>query len=74
MSPGRAPSPPPPARTARELREAATAARRRARSDSDVNPLRQTLVGDLARAELQEAGLETRRNSLAGMLATVTLT
>jgi len=38
MSPGRAPAPPP-AETARQLREA-TAARRRTQPDSDVNPLR----------------------------------
>ena len=43
MSPARVPAPPPPARTARQLREAATAARRRPRPDSDVNPLRQGL-------------------------------
>ena len=43
MSPGRAPAPPPPARTARQLREAATAARRRSRPDADTNPLRQGL-------------------------------
>ena len=43
MSPGRAPTPQPPARTARQLREAATAARRRPRPDADANPLRQGL-------------------------------
>jgi glucose-6-phosphate 1-dehydrogenase len=43
MSPGRVSAPPPPARTARQLREAATAARRRSRSDADTNPLRQGL-------------------------------
>jgi len=43
MSPSRAPSAPPPARTARELREATIAARRRARQEPDTNPLRQGL-------------------------------
>jgi glucose-6-phosphate 1-dehydrogenase len=43
MSPPRAPAPPPLARTALQLREAATAARRRGRSDADANPLRQGL-------------------------------
>ena len=43
MSPSRAPGPPPPARTALQLREATTAARRRPRPDADVNPLRQGL-------------------------------
>ena len=33
---------------------------------TDVNPLRQNLEADLARAELQEAGLKARRGSLAG--------
>ena len=42
-SPGRAPAAPPPARTARELREATVAARRRARPETDTNPLRQGL-------------------------------
>ena len=42
MSPARVPTPPPPAQTARQLRETATAARRRQRSD-DLNPLRQGL-------------------------------
>jgi uncharacterized protein involved in exopolysaccharide biosynthesis len=32
---------------------------------TDVNPLRQSFEGDLARAELQEAGLRARRDSLA---------
>jgi uncharacterized protein involved in exopolysaccharide biosynthesis len=32
---------------------------------TDVNPLRQNLESELARAELQEAGLKARRNSLA---------
>ena len=43
MSPGRAPATPPPARTARQLREAASAARHRARPDQEDNPLRQGL-------------------------------
>ncbi len=43
MSPPRSPAPPPLARTALQLREAATAARRRGRSDADANPLRQGL-------------------------------
>jgi glucose-6-phosphate 1-dehydrogenase len=43
MSPTRAPGPPPPARTALQLRQATTAARRRPRPDADVNPLRQGL-------------------------------
>jgi glucose-6-phosphate 1-dehydrogenase len=43
MSPARTPTPPAAARTARELREAATAARRRGRGDADTNPLRQGL-------------------------------
>jgi len=43
MSPTRVSAPPPPARTARQLREAATAARRRSRPDADTNPLRQGL-------------------------------
>ena len=43
MSPTRVPTPPPPARTARQLRESVTAARRRGRADSDTNPLRQGL-------------------------------
>src|SRR5664279_4644399 len=43
MSPARVPTPPPPARTARQLRESVTAARRRARPDPDTNPLRQGL-------------------------------
>ena len=41
--PTRAPAAPPPARTARELREAAAATHRRSRTDSDVNPLREGL-------------------------------
>lgn len=36
---------------------------------TDVNPLRHGLESDLARAELQEAGLQARRDSLAGILA-----
>jgi glucose-6-phosphate 1-dehydrogenase len=43
MSPARVPTSPPPARTARQLRETVTAARRRARPDPDTNPLRQGL-------------------------------
>ncbi|MGA2512378.1 MAG: glucose-6-phosphate dehydrogenase [Candidatus Limnocylindrales bacterium] len=43
MSPPRSSTPPPPARTALQLREAATAARRRGRPDPEVNPLRQGL-------------------------------
>jgi glucose-6-phosphate 1-dehydrogenase len=43
MSPARTPAPPPPARTARQLREAATVARRRGRYEGDLNPLRQGL-------------------------------
>ena len=43
MSPARVPTPPPPARTARQLRESVSAARRRGRPDSDTNPLRQGL-------------------------------
>jgi glucose-6-phosphate 1-dehydrogenase len=43
MSPTRAPAPPPPARTALQLREATTAARRRPRPEADANPLRQGL-------------------------------
>ncbi|MGD0862803.1 MAG: glucose-6-phosphate dehydrogenase [Candidatus Limnocylindrales bacterium] len=43
MSATRAPAPPTSARTARELREAALAARRRRRSDADLNPLRKGL-------------------------------
>ena len=43
MSPTRVPTPPPPARTARQLRESVAAARRGARPDSDTNPLRQGL-------------------------------
>src|ERR1700690_4634212 len=43
MSPSRTPAAPPVARTALQLREAASAARRRARSDSDTNPLREGL-------------------------------
>src|SRR5450830_1841705 len=43
MSPTRAPAAPPPARTARQLREATIAARRRARPEPDTNPLRQGL-------------------------------
>jgi glucose-6-phosphate 1-dehydrogenase len=41
--PTRAPAAPPPARTARELRETAAATHRRSRTDSDVNPLREGL-------------------------------
>jgi glucose-6-phosphate 1-dehydrogenase len=41
--PGRTPPPPPPARTAKQLREAAVAARRRSRPDGDANPLRHGL-------------------------------
>jgi uncharacterized protein involved in exopolysaccharide biosynthesis len=37
---------------------------------TDVNPLRQSLEGDLTRAELQEAGLMARRTSLARSLET----
>jgi uncharacterized protein involved in exopolysaccharide biosynthesis len=36
---------------------------------TDVNPLRRALEGDLANAELQEAGLKVRRPSLASILA-----
>lgn len=36
---------------------------------TDVNPLRHGLESDLARAELQEAGLQARRDSLAGILS-----
>jgi glucose-6-phosphate 1-dehydrogenase len=43
MSPARAPSPPPPARTARQLREATGSARGRRRNEGDLNPLRQGL-------------------------------
>jgi len=43
MSPARVPSPPTPARTARQLREATGAARGRRRSEGDLNPLRQGL-------------------------------
>ncbi len=43
MSPTRTPAPAPPARTARQLREAASSARRRNRPDADVNPLRRGL-------------------------------
>ena len=43
MSPARAPSPPPPARTARQLREATGAARGHRRKEGDLNPLRQGL-------------------------------
>ena len=43
MSPTRAPAPPAPARTARQLREAASSARRRRRPDAELNPLRQGL-------------------------------
>jgi glucose-6-phosphate 1-dehydrogenase len=43
MSPARIPSAPPPAQTARQLRESALAARRRQRTDADLNPLRQGL-------------------------------
>jgi glucose-6-phosphate 1-dehydrogenase len=43
MSPPRSPVPPPLARTALQLRQAATAARRRGRTDADANPLRQGL-------------------------------
>jgi glucose-6-phosphate 1-dehydrogenase len=43
MSPTRTAAPPPPARTALQLREAASAARRRNRADADTNPLRQGL-------------------------------
>jgi glucose-6-phosphate 1-dehydrogenase len=43
MSPARTAAPPPPARTALQLREAASAARRRNRADADTNPLRQGL-------------------------------
>jgi uncharacterized protein involved in exopolysaccharide biosynthesis len=35
---------------------------------TDVNPLRQSFEGDLARAELQEAGLRARHDSLAGIV------
>ncbi len=43
MSTTHGPVPPPPARTARQLREATSSARRRHRSDADLNPLRQGL-------------------------------
>jgi len=43
MSPTRVAAPPPPARTALQLREAASAARRRSRGEGDTNPLRQGL-------------------------------
>ena len=43
MSPARPAAPPPPARTALQLREAASAARRRNPADADTNPLRQGL-------------------------------
>jgi len=43
MSPSRATTPPPVARTALELREAAAEARRRSRPDPDANPLREGL-------------------------------
>lgn len=37
---------------------------------TDINPLRQSFEGDLARTELQEAGLKARRASLARILTT----
>jgi glucose-6-phosphate 1-dehydrogenase len=43
MTPTRTSAPPIPARTARELREAAAAARRRQRTEAELNPLRQGL-------------------------------
>ncbi|HEX7491494.1 MAG TPA: glucose-6-phosphate dehydrogenase [Candidatus Limnocylindrales bacterium] len=43
MSPTRTPAAPPVARTARQLRETVTAARRRTRPDTDTNPLREGL-------------------------------
>jgi len=43
VSPARVPAAPPVARTARQLRESVTAARRRGRADTDTNPLRQGL-------------------------------
>jgi glucose-6-phosphate 1-dehydrogenase len=43
MSPTRAPGPPAPARTARQLREATSSTRRRSRPDTELNPLRQGL-------------------------------
>jgi glucose-6-phosphate 1-dehydrogenase len=43
MSTARVPAAPPVARTARQLRESVTAARRRSKPDSDTNPLRQGL-------------------------------
>ena len=43
MSPTRAPAPPAPARTARQLRESTSSARRRRRPDAELNPLRQGL-------------------------------
>lgn len=35
---------------------------------TDVNPLRQSLEGELARAEMQRAGVQARRDTLAGAL------
>src|ERR1035437_5505702 len=43
MRPVRVPAAPPVARTARQLRETVTAARRRAKPDPDTNPLREGL-------------------------------
>ena len=43
MSPARVPAPPPPARTMRQMREGAGAARRRRHAVTELNPLRQGL-------------------------------
>jgi glucose-6-phosphate 1-dehydrogenase len=43
MSPARVPAPPPPARTMRQMREAAGATRRRRHAVTELNPLRQGL-------------------------------
>ena len=46
MSPTRAPAPPPPARTMRQMREAAAAVRGRRHAETELNPLRQGLRVD----------------------------
>jgi glucose-6-phosphate 1-dehydrogenase len=80
MSPARAPAPPLPARTMRQMREAAGAARRRHRAETELNPLRQGLrvermpdpnafvlfgaTGDLAHRKVMPAIYQLLRTNL----------
>src|SRR5450759_1344928 len=80
MSPARVPAPPPPARTMRQMREAAGAAHRRRHAVTELNPLRQGLrvervpdpnafvlfgaTGDLAHRKVMPAIYQLLRTNL----------